>query len=68
MKFNNPREYLQQIEGFDGRIRSEVGAQWATGIASITFRAYGPYGGNGEGAPLQKWHWKESSENLSIGN
>lgn len=60
IKFNNPGKYLQQIEGFDGIIHVKVGAQWATGISSISFRAYGPYGGNGEGTPLQKWHWKDS--------
>jgi hypothetical protein len=44
--FNKLRDYTQQIEGFDGIIRFEVGAQLATGISSITFRAYGPsYGG-----------------------
>ncbi len=54
--FNKLRDYAQQIEGFVGII----GAQRATGISSITFRAYGPYGGNGEGTPFQKWHWKDS--------
>jgi hypothetical protein len=45
IKFNNPGKYLQQIEGFVGIMRVKVGAQWVTGFSSMTFRAYGPYGG-----------------------
>jgi hypothetical protein len=56
IKFNYPGEYLQQIEGFVGKIPITYGGQLVTGISSITFksniRTYGPYGG-GVGTPFK---------------
>ncbi len=47
--FNYPAEYLQQIEGFVGKLPVMFGDRQVTGISSITFksniRTYGPYGG-----------------------
>jgi hypothetical protein len=47
--FNYPAEYLQQIEGFVGKLPVMFGDRQVTGISSITFKSniktYGPYGG-----------------------
>jgi hypothetical protein len=55
--FNYPGEYLQQIEGFVGKIPMMSGDQQVTAISSITFKSniktYGPYGGGGGETPFK---------------
>ncbi len=55
--FNYPAEYLQQIEGYVGKIPMMLGNRHLTGISSITFKSniktYGPYGGGGGETPFK---------------